>query len=112
VSESVGKDASSGIEVAGNLTQSIAKLSVFQRALVALLLLGVGTVVAYSITQRSVPERCPPGRSAREHRCCWEGQRLDRGHCRGEPVICLSPYETGAAGSCILFDDRGSIPGG
>jgi hypothetical protein len=108
----VGKDASSGIDTTANVAHPIAKLSAFQRGSLLALVVGLGTVVAYSISHRSVPERCPPGRNARQHRCCWEGQDFDQGYCKGDPTICLPPYEVSASGACVLFAERVPISGG
>lgn len=69
-------------------------------------------VLGYSIAHRGVPERCPAGRTAREHRCCWEGQTVEAGFCTGEALICLPPYREGRSGSCGLSPARIFIPGG
>lgn len=112
MSEPVGKGVSSGIARSETLQQPLGKLSVFQRAVVAVLVVAIALVVGYSISRRSVPERCPPGRAAREHRCCWEGQELAQGQCQGEPLLCAWPYSTSARNSCVLRGAPASIEGG
>jgi formylglycine-generating enzyme required for sulfatase activity len=51
-------------------------------------LAAIAGVVRLAERERTDPERCGPGLSPSQGRCCPEGQKSARGHCTGRPTSC------------------------
>ncbi|HMR79699.1 MAG TPA: SUMF1/EgtB/PvdO family nonheme iron enzyme [Polyangiaceae bacterium] len=80
----------------------------------ALALTAAGGLIAtllFARSQRTQPQRCPPGLVAMGPRCCGHGQRVEGGRCVGRPSACGINMRVTESG-CVATTQRVLVSGG